>query len=256
MCEASVSSADPAGCGWWPARGSRRTLHSHCPLEVPARGRSGWPYCCPAEWHPRGLPSSSISPLGSAPGSSEPGALLYTRPLLCLFPSLSGCVGEGSPTPHPTDTCPALFLSHAFCHQETTHFSPRAGAGRARMDEWQECRLCPSHPSPRRTKPRIPLLPSSFVPFSTSVPPSVRTAWELGSLLEPALGVGARPRKLHPYHVLPHGGALQGCSRAAGSNLATVEKLTKSSRAVHGSLDLSLFLIFNKTNPERCIRFV
>lgn len=108
MCEASVSSADPAGCGWWPARGVSAYSALPSPLwrSLP-EAEGGGPCCCPSGVAPRGLPSSSISPLGSAPGSSEPGALLCTRPLLCLF--LSRWVwggGQPHPSPHGHLPCP------------------------------------------------------------------------------------------------------------------------------------------------------
>lgn len=164
----------------------------------------------------RGLPGSSISPLGSAPRRAwalSPFIYLATTSV-CLFlslplPLLSLVVtGSGGPVageslggetqpylqvlpspylslwsgchwqpPCPLGSLPCPHLAHAFYCQETcTHFNPRAGASGARVDQQKGGEALFTSPCLHRTKPRIPLSSSSFVPSPASVSPGVRTA--------------------------------------------------------------------------------
>lgn len=117
-------------------------------------------------WGCRGLPTSSINPLVSAPSRARPWALLYTSPRLlsssfcnwewrpsswgkeslgggaqpCLPSSFlhPGCCFGPAATPNSllSGSLPCSPPAHAFYYEETcTHFNPRAGAGGARMDE-------------------------------------------------------------------------------------------------------------------------
>lgn len=127
----------------------------------------GWSCTPPCwRWGCRGLPTSSINPLVSAPSRARPWALLYTYPRLlsssfcnwewrpsswgkenlgggaqpCLPSSFlhpGCCFGPAAaPSPLLSGSLPCSPPAHAFYYQETcTHFNPRAGAGGARMDK-------------------------------------------------------------------------------------------------------------------------
>lgn len=162
----------------------------------------------------RGLPSSSISPLGSAPRRAWAlGPFIYIYPLLLSLslslsvagsggPAAGESLGGGDPPLPPASSltlavalvqrplpaplspwkpallssCPCLLLPG-----DLHPFQPQ-GRGRWGKDRQVEGVRGSVHPtrSIHRTKPRIPLSSSSFVPSPTSVLPAVRTAWGPG----------------------------------------------------------------------------
>lgn len=224
-------------------------------------------------------------------GGPGPRALFYTYPRLlslslCLFvtesggPVAGGSLGGDQPCLPSLRPSPWLFC---FCSAATPSPPVPVGAGPvltlpmpsrprslvpmpfplqggrrgARADKWTGVRLVLHAPPPASTEqshgfrcpPVLLLLQPQF--YQVSGLHRGRGGERWGQVPEQAQPRGRGPSAL--LHLTSRG-CFQGFFKAADSNLATVEKLTKSFHAVHGSF--SLFFTFKTKNPERCIRFV
>ena len=146
--------------------------------------------------------------------------------------------------------CPCLGLrnSHPFQSRGVGGWGSKGGQGKG-------CEACPSHhPSPLSTEqshgfwyPPVPFLLQA--PFSRVVE------------LHGGLGRAGVPERASTWHVseatetlpqciLPHRAGFQGFFKAAGENLATVEKLTRSFHAVYMVLFLSFLPLKRKTQKN------
>lgn len=154
--------------------------------------------------------------------------------------------------PSPPHTYLAVNLAHAICHQETSHPFQLQGRGMQGEDSHMEGargHVCPTPASPE-TKPRILLTP----PVLFLLPPQSHQASgpHGGQGQGRGLGGSEATETAPPLHLTS-----QGCSSGmlSGSRFKSCH-----SREIDQKLPrrtwFSLFLIFNKTNPGRCIRFV
>lgn len=149
------------GCAWWAGSGSLHCLPSHPPQGGPAHLFAAillW------RWGSRGLPSSSISPLVSAPGGARPRALLSSYQDFCLVLSVGGSgdpvAGERSLGGGAQPCLPGSFLYPGYRRSSCNSQSPSLEA-------------CLAHlPVPPTTKKRVP--------FSTPGQGQVGQGWTRG----------------------------------------------------------------------------
>lgn len=174
-------------------------------------------------------------------------------PPRCLSVTLAVALGPlPLPAPWSSEACPALVLPipSATGNLVPIPFPSQAGAegrGWVAVKGVQGSVLRPHPPYPQNKATGSASL-SSSVPSPASVLPGVGTAWgQGGERAARSLSGAVAPL---PQCILPLGGCFQGFFKAADSNLATVEKLTKSFHAVHGSLSLSFLLLKRKTQKD------
>ena len=158
------------------------------------------------------------------------------------------------PAPQPVEAGPVRTLPMPWI-KKLIHFSPRGwGDGAARADRERGVR--PVHPATQACCPQSRAtgpVSSGSVPSPSSIFPGGGAAWVLGRAGVPERASTRRVSEATetlPQCILPHRAGFQGFFKAAGENLATVEKLTRSFHVVYMVLFLSFLPLKRKTQKN------